>query len=298
MDFSAFIKSEGRFIMDNINNHISSSKLVINTPSAVAKNTFFYMQEAGCLTGNNTADSQRQNLDSYLIVAITNGKGTLTLENETFPLSKGDCFFIDCHKPHSYATSSFSPWNVVWLHFNGGKSKEYYEYFTSHKKNIFKSPAFDDIVSTILEIININDTQNINAEIITSKMIVELLTSILTVQDKFDESDTAINRKLEKIYEFINTNFKENITLDELSSKFYISKFYLTREFKKIYGITVFQHIINTRINFAKKQLRFSDKSIEEIAHLCGFNDQSYFARQFKKVENVTCLAYRKMWRN
>ena len=278
--------------------NLSSSKRIITTPSAVAKNTFFYMQEAGCLIGDNPADSQRQNLDSYLIVAVTKGKGLLTLENEVYTLSKGDCFFIDCHKPHYYRSLNDVPWNVLWIHFNGGKSKEYYEYFISHKKNIFKTPNFDDITSIILEIINTNDLQNVNAEILTSKMIVELLTFVLTAHDKFDDSDTAINQKLEKIYDYINTNFKENLTLDDLASKFYISKFYLTREFKKIYGITIFQHIINTRINFAKIQLRFSDKSIEEISHLCGFNDQSYFARQFKKVENVTCLAYRKMWRN
>lgn len=52
------------------------------------------------------------------------------------------------------------------------------------------------------------------------------------------------------------------------------------------------------KINYAKHLLRFSDMSIEEIAHLCGFNDQSYFARQFKKSENMTCFAYRKKWRD
>ena len=70
------------------------------------------------------------------------------------------------------------------------------------------------------------------------------------------------------------------------------------RENKKIYGKTIFQHIISCRINYGKHLLRFSDNSVEEIAHQCGFNDQSYFVRQFKKSENVTCFAYRRMWRN
>jgi len=33
---------------------------------------------------------------------------------------------------------------------------------------------------------------------------------------------------------------------------------------------------------------------VEEISDACGFSDQSYFSRQFKKAENMTCLAYRK----
>ena len=93
-------------------------------------------------------------------------------------------------------------------------------------------------------------------------------------------------------------NRKEEVLLDELSRKFYISKYYLTREFKKAYGETIFQHIIAMRINYAKRLLRFTDKSVDEIAELCGFHDQSYFTKQFKKAENMTCLAFRKRWRD
>ena len=97
---------------------------------------------------------------------------------------------------------------------------------------------------------------------------------------------------------YIEDHFNEDLSLEKLSSEFYISKFYLTREYKRIFGMTILQHIITARINYGKKLLRFSDKSVEEIAHMCGFNDQSYFARQFKKAENLTCFAYRKKWRD
>ena len=86
--------------------------------------------------------------------------------------------------------------------------------------------------------------------------------------------------------------------MDELAQRFDISKYYLTREFKRAYGETIFQHIIGLRINYAKRLLRFTDKSVEEISVLCGFKDQSYFSKQFKKAENVTCLAFRHRWRD
>ena len=97
---------------------------------------------------------------------------------------------------------------------------------------------------------------------------------------------------------YIDANFTEELRLDELARRFDISKYYLTREFKRAYGETIFQHIIGLRINYAKRLLRFTDKSVEEIAALCGFNDQSYFSKQFKKAENVTCLAFRRRWRD
>ena len=124
------------------------------------------------------------------------------------------------------------------------------------------------------------------------------LTLSLSVELSESSEDSALKQKLATVNAYIEENFSRDLSLEQIASDFYISKFYLTREYKKIYGKTIFQHIITCRINYGKKLLRFSDKSVEEIAHLCGFNDQSYFARQFKKSENVTCFAYRKMWRD
>jgi len=274
------------------------SKRIINTPSSAAKQTFFYMQETGYLKAIDAARSQRQNLDSYLIAAVVEGKGSLTINDKTYNISKGECFFIDCRTPHFYKSDEKDPWEIVWIHFNGGMSQQYYELFLSQYKNVFKSIMFDRIVSVITEIININEYNDVNTEVITSKLIMELLTYVLTVNKETNDCDSALNKKLSAVYDYINRNFNSDISLDELSSQFYISKFYLTREFKKLYGKTIFQQIITARINYGKELLRFTDKTVEEIAHLCGFNDQSYFARQFKKIENLTCFSYRKMWRD
>lgn len=274
------------------------SKRIICTPGPAAKNTFFYIQETGCMKTDDAATTQRQNLESFLIVAVVSGRGELTIGNETFPLVKGDCFFIDCRQSHNYKSSSTDPWELLWVHFNGSTSQQYYDYYLSQSKNVFRPSSFDRVVSAITEIINVNEFKNPNAEILTSKLIVDLLTLALTVNTSDQQYDSALKQKLAAVHSYIDDHFSEDLSLEKLSSEFYISKFYLTREYKKIYGMTIFQHIITARINYGKKLLRFSDKSVEEIAHLCGFNDQSYFARQFKKAENLTCFSYRKMWRD
>ncbi len=274
------------------------SKRIISTPGPAAKNAFFYMQETGCLKTDEAATTQRQNLDSFLFVAVVDGQGELTIGSETFSVSRGECFFIDCRISHYYKSSENQPWELLWVHFNGSTSEQYYEYFLSQSKNVFRPASFDRVVSAITEIINVNEFKNPNAEILTSKLIVELLTLALTVNNDSDKYDTALKQKLASVHNYIDDHFNEELSLEKLAAEFYISKFYLTREYKKIYGKTIFQHIITSRINYGKKLLRFSDKSVEEISHLCGFNDQSYFARQFKKAENLTCFAYRKMWRD
>jgi AraC-like DNA-binding protein/mannose-6-phosphate isomerase-like protein (cupin superfamily) len=280
----------------NLKNNLS--KRIINTPDSAAKHTFFYMQETGRLTVEDAAATQRQNLDSFLFVAVVSGKGELTVDGETFSVTGGECFFIDCRISHTYKSSKTNPWDLLWVHFNGSTSEQYYEYFLSMSKHVFRPAAFERIVSVITEIIDINEFNSPNADIFTSRLIVELLTIALTSETSSQENDSALRQKIASVHNYIEQNFSSNITLEQLSAKFYISKYYLTREYKKIYGKTIFQHIISLRISYGKQLLRFSDKSVEEIAALCGFNDQSYFARQFKKTENLTCFAYRKMWRD
>ena len=76
-----------------------------------------------------------------------------------------------------------------------------------------------------------------------------------------------------------------------------MSKFYLTKEFKKAYGVTISKYIISRRINYAKRLLRFTEKPIDEISEICGFYDTSYFNKQFKASEDITPFKYRKTWR-
>jgi AraC-like DNA-binding protein len=274
------------------------SKRIIRTPSPAAKKAFFYIQETGILKPEDATVSHREAIESFLIAAVISGSGTLSIDGANYSLSAGDCFFIDCRIPHSFSSSENDPWEVEWTHFNGATSEQYYEYFLSQNRNVFHPVYFDRIVSVINDIISTSEKKTPDSEITASKLIVELLTLALTVNISGEQYDSALKQKLAAVNAYIEEHFNEDLSLEEISSRFYISKFYLTREYKKIYGNTIFQHIITARINYGKQLLRFSDKSVEEIAHLCGFNDQSYFARQFKKAENLTCFAYRKKWRS
>ena len=274
------------------------SKRIISTPTPAAKSTFFYIQEAGCTMKEDAYAVNRRELDLFLIGAVVSGRGELTVDGENLTLVKGDCFFIDCRRPHSYKSSDSEPWELMWIHFNGSTSQQYYDFFASNSKIIFRPPFFDKVVSDISKIIELHEKNEQNAELFTSKYIVDLLTISLTFNNSQQQYDSALKQKLAAVNSYIEDHFTEDISLEKLSSEFYISKYYLTREYKHIYGKTIFQHIITARISYGKKLLRFSDKSVEEIAHLCGFNDQSYFARQFKKTENLTCFSYRKMWRD
>ena len=83
-----------------------------------------------------------------------------------------------------------------------------------------------------------------------------------------------------------------------MGKRFSVSKYYMLRGFKRRYGVTIVQFINQCRMNYAKNELRFTDKQIDTIAEECGIHDSSYFNRIFRTTEGISAGAYRRQWRN
>ena len=99
-----------------------------------------------------------------------------------------------------------------------------------------------------------------------------------------------------EVKEYLEQHYAEKITLDELSTRFFINKYYLTRVFKEQFGQSITAYLTSLRITHAKQLLRFSDKSVEEIGLECGLGQLHYFSRVFKEVEGVPPSIYRSQW--
>ena len=106
------------------------------------------------------------------------------------------------------------------------------------------------------------------------------------------------SQKWEQIHQYLEEHFAEKITLEELGKRFGISKYYMLRGFKRKYGVTIVQFLNQCRMNYAKNELRFTDKQIDTIAEECGIHDSSYFNRIFRTTEGISAGAYRRQWRN
>ena len=276
-------------------NNNQSNKLIRirNIPTVSAANNLLYVQEVGHLPSELAGKTQRKQIDSFLVIFVLKGSGYLRYDGAEYRVSEGQGIFIDCQKEHSYRCDPDDPWEVLWLHFNGNAAVYYYDLFQKKGCCIFFPQCIKDFVSIIYEIIANNAHKTNDTEIINSKLITDILTMILSNPGIHGPSDDY-SYQMKSVKEYIDSHFTESINLDELSEAFYMNKYYLTREFKKEYGETIFQHIIRRRIDYAKNLLSTTDKTIEEIALLSGFNDQSYFSRQFKKMVGVSSLNYRK----
>ena len=100
----------------------------------------------------------------------------------------------------------------------------------------------------------------------------------------FDYREHAIP-VIKDIISFLNENFTDDVSLDELSDKFFISKYYLCRAFKKSTGLTVQNYIKQKRLMMVK-ELCSNGIKLTQAASKAGFRDYSSFYRSYKKDNN------------
>lgn len=102
------------------------------------------------------------------------------------------------------------------------------------------------------------------------------------------------NNYVTQIRKFVEENYTNNFSMQQLSKKIGLSSKYAETIFKNATGITIKQHQINMRMQLAQNLLTGTNLSIEQISAQCGFQDIFYFSKTFKKRLGITPSSYRK----
>ena len=298
----------------------TNTRRVICTPPAFTREHFFHVQEAGYLKSLKPHLSKRSGLKSYLFMIVLSGSGTVSYKvgsersrgagagpsherglatRHTIVEAKAhDCFFLDCTNEYTHISSQDDPWELMWVHFYGPQAAAYYAYFSEHNSWHFRSSAVNELIGCIETILGLHESRTEDTDILAANQIHQILSYICSGASGSgdDVGSSVLNSKLQDILRYLDEHFTENISLDALAEQFFISKYYLSREFKKEFGTTIIQYVLMKKINYAKELLRYSNSSIEEIARLCGIDDASYFNKVFKKLEGGTASEYRRKW--
>lgn len=108
-----------------------------------------------------------------------------------------------------------------------------------------------------------------------------------------DHTDARLEEQLQDTLVFIQQHFQEDLSLETLAHTAHMSEGQLCRCFKRLTGNTPFTYLKRCRIRKSCAYLAESDKKISEICTLCGFNNISYFNREFLRMMKVTPSVYR-----
>lgn len=228
---------------------------------------------------------------------VLRGKGSFLADEETFDIKEDDLIIVNPNVMHTEMSKNEEPLEYIVLGIEGLQfttmtnrgemdnysCHNYYDYkheILFYMKTLLQEMEEEDedyelVCQDLLEVLIINMVRRTKANMIVAP------THKITKECRFVE-------------QYINNHFTEDITLELLSEKSYMNKYYLVHAFKQYKGVSPINYLITKRIESAKELLTTTNYSISQISDVTGFSSQSYFSQVFKKTCQMSPNEYRK----
>ena len=153
-------------------------------------------------------------------------------------------------------------------------------------------------MSLVLEANDIFQEKKPCYELLVKSKLCEIWSLFFTEIDCILQEKQLVNSndvlRLSKILDFIHSNYKNKITLDDIAESCNISKSECCRFFKKATRQTPFEYLLNYRIKKSIPLLLNDKYNITEIAEKVGFSNASYYTEIFKRVMDLSPTKYKK----
>ena len=226
--------------------------------------------------------------ESYEIFLFLDGDSRYIVEQNSYSLKSGDMIIIRKHEMHRifHNTPKFYQRIVLMV------SPAFFERFNcpEYEGAFFKQPAnighkidtklvhSSGLFDAFVRLRRYSNDFTVSGPV-TDAIVTEILYLINTIST-YSSADQTTER-VRSVIAYINEHFTEEITLDQLQERFFISKYHLCRVFRQATGLTVHQYLRRKRITLVK-ELTTEGKNLTEAALLAGFNDYSAFYRAYK----------------
>lgn len=248
------------------------------------------------------------------LTIVLSGEACHIVEDEKMTVKKGEVFIVHGDTKHGYLdTHNFRICNIMFRedYFNlrkydisrmsGFQALFYIEpglvrnhHFTGRMS--LKKEEFERVKA---EIDVMNNEYKLKKEgyktFLTSKFMELLVAFSRIYRTNSGKNENKISPlKLGEVITWIEKNFRQEISVEELSGKAGYSQRHFLRIFKETYDMTPTEYINAIRIEYACSRLRETKESVTDIAYDCGFRNMSYFYRVFREKMNITPQKYRK----
>ena len=265
-----------------------------HTASLLAMSAFLYIQHVGHhFFDRDSLFCERKDFKSILVVYTLGGKGFLSYRGRNYEIGKGQVMIINCTDYHIMRSHPKLGWHYKWVHFYGCSAEAYFN-LIYEKYGVVMDFSDDTFITQCIDnMIDLVQTSDMHTEIKASNILNNILTHVFIKCNSTNGKNTLRSR-MQAVLDFIKDNYSSEITSSDLVKIACYSKCYLFRVFKAITGYHPYEYIIKYRISKAKDLLNVSSMSVDEIAHITGFESTSNFICTFKKIEGMTPLKFRK----
>jgi len=249
--------------------------------------------------------------DHYELVYMKKGVSVFSVGKEEKTLEPHDMIIINPRQRHKFTVKSESNCEFIVLSF----------FFKDNNGRNMQNTSLDDFI----DITNAEKSNFIYLRLTRKNEIIKVLENILYERDKgFEWQDLMIRLLIMELFvymsryfkndweqsikkrslkmqellviakEYMDNNYKCEITLADVAKYVYLSESYFAHAFKDEFGISPKKYLLNIRVEASKSLLANTDMRISDIALTVGFSSQQRYNDIFHKFENITPLKYRK----
>ncbi len=219
-----------------------------------------FVGEEPCAAGYSYGPTVRH---YTLMHYVLRGKGTVIKKDERCEVHAGEAFLIHPDEAVTYTADAADPWHYQWVAFDGALSERFRSLPT-----VIRPPA--DILQKMIDL-----REDSLAEYRIAALLFELYAALFG--DK-PERQNYVRRVKDRI----RALYMQPLRVEQIANELNLDRRYLSRIFKAHTGKTVQEYLISVRMQAAQHCLD-DGFSVEQTAHLCGYDDPSNFSKLFKK---------------
>ena len=224
----------------------------------------------------------------YYLIYVTVGHMIIDFDDSSAALTAGDMMVISPGKHYHNYLDGDNRVNYLWMHFTGrGASKIVNEFDIPVNKVCHAGVhhSFNEMWQRMFAEFVRNDKY-------FAPVTEGILKTILAAFSRYIHSSSN-RRSFVRSVTYIHSHYSEVITVAQLADMEHMSEPHYRVCFRKTMGMSPVEYMTEVRIRSAVQLLEDTDKKLEEISRLCGYNDMYYFIRVFKKKTGVTPGRYR-----
>lgn len=291
-----------------LNQHRNNRKLSTLVENRTTYNADY--AELNIYETHQYAEKVALRFDFPIIASMLTGKKVMHIEGmPSFDFYPGESVVMPTNKEmvidFPLATES-NPTQCLALGIDTSKIEEVVEKFNHYITIEKETPNWrlDDSTSHLINNVDVNHLverlvytfthNNRSKDVLLDLMIQELIVRLLQTKAKIfllnDNEGVFSDTRIGMVIKYIKKNLTDqDITVDLLAEKACMSASHFHKKFKNTLGISPIDYINSEKIKFSKKLIKeHKNLRMSEIAYQSGFNNTSYFNRQFKKMEMMT----------
>ena len=230
--------------------------------------------------------------DFHKVIIFLSGKAAYHIEGKSYYLKPWDILLVNRHAIHKPEIDFSVPYErfVLWIS-DDIKSTELLRCFQKaidRSYNLIRldSDTQEKLKQLLYELEAALKDEKFGSDLLGSALFTQFMVYVnrifLEKQYIYDTRSYSSDSQIEELLRYINHNLTEDLSIETLARKYYLSKYHMMRKFKEETGYTIHNYIISKRLLLARTKIS-EGPPILKAAQLSGFSDYTTFSRAYKK---------------